>query len=163
MDITLALQRAVRAYPHGTQALAAAMGMSATTLNHKTSPTYPTQFCSPEEMLQLMEITGDDGALHALAHARHCVLVPLPQRGEAGGDETLTALLLDAVREFAEATEAVTKAVQEKSAGKREIKANELATIESEGTQAIAAIQQLMAWAARAHEDTKPAHLRAVA
>ena len=142
MDITLALKRAVERYPNGSTVLAAAMDMSPTTLRHKVSPTYDTQFCSPEEMLRLMEVTDDDGPLNALADARGYVLLPLPNRG---------------------VTAAITHAVRPDGTGGRAISTNELRQIEAEGAQAIAAIQRLLAWASRSHEEGKPAHLRAVA
>lgn len=163
MDITLALKRAVERYPNGSTVLAAAMDMSPTTLRHKVSPTYDTQFCSPEEMLRLMEVTDDDGPLNALADARGYVLLPLPNRGVAGGDEVVTQLLLDTVREFADVTASITHAVRPDGPGGRAISTNELRQIEAEGAQAIAAIQRLLAWASRSHEEGKPAHLRAVA
>ena len=67
MDITIALQRAVRSFEHGTPALAARLGISQTSLLHKVSPTYPTAHCSPEEAVEIMQVTGDHGALHAMA------------------------------------------------------------------------------------------------
>lgn len=154
MDITRALQRAVRAFPHGTKALAAALGMSETTLNHKVSPTYPTQFCSPEEMLLLMQETGDKGALLALADGLDCMVLPLPSM-RADGVHECTLKLLDAVREFSEFT-----GVTAESAEREGISDNELERIEAEGAEAIAAIQRLMAWAAANNAKRKPSHLR---
>jgi len=160
MDITLALQSAVRGCSLGTAAVAAAMGMRSTTLCHKVSPTYDAQFCSPEEMLRIMEITGNDAPLVALADARNYALVPLPHRGEEGGEEVCTRLMLSAVKEFAHVAEAVTASVDPAGPGGVVIKDSELARIEQEGAEAIAAIQALMAWAARRNQESKPVALR---
>ncbi|MBA4341166.1 MAG: hypothetical protein C0423_03315 [Methylibium sp.] len=156
MDITRSLQRAVRDFPHGTKALAAALDMSPTTLSHKVSPTYPTQFCSPEEMLEIMRETGDNGPLVALADAVGCMVLPLPALSADGTDEC-TRKLLDAVKEFSDFTQATAE-----SAAEDGISDNELQRIEAEGAQAIASIQKLMAWAAAKNAERKPAHLRAV-
>ena len=156
MDITRALQRAVRDFPHGTKALAAALDMSPTTLLHKVSPTYPTQFCSPEEMLEIMRETGDTGPLVALADAVGCMVLPLPALSADGSDEC-TRKLLDAVKEFSDFTQAMVESVE-----KDGINDNELQRLETEGAQAIAAIQKLMAWAGAKNTERKPAYLRAV-
>jgi len=157
MDITRALQRLVRAYPHGTKALAAAVGMSDTTLLHKVSPTYPTQFCSPEEALMLMEVADDDGPLIAMADARHYVLLPMPQLAGDASDECM-ARMLDCVKEFSEFTQELAQDLKD-----NRVAANELTRLEKEGAEAIAAIQRMLAWASAKHESQKPAHLRSVA
>lgn len=156
MDITRSLQRAVRDFPHGSKSLAAALDMSVTTLSHKVSPTYPAQFCSPEEMLQIMRETGDNGPLVALADAVGCMVLPLPALSADGSDEC-TRKLLCAVKEFSELAQVTASSAEEDG-----INDNEMALIETEGGQAIAAIQKLMAWAAAKNAERKPAHLRAV-
>ena len=159
MDVTRALQRAVRAYPHGTESLAAALGMSATTLSHKVSPSYPSQFMSPEGMLELMEVTGDDGALTALAQARGYVLLPMPG-GSADGE--CPQRLLDAVHRFSNHTRDVSQAVSPTSPGGEAVTANELAEIEASATDAISAIQRIVVWAQQRHGEAMPAALREV-
>ena len=160
MDVTRALQRAVRAYPHGTDSLAAALGMSATTLSHKVSPSYPTQFMSPEGMLELMEVTGDDGALQALAQARGYVLLPMP--GGAGAEGECPQQLLAAVHRFSEHTRQVSQAVSPTSPGGEAVTGNELAEIEASATEAISAIQRIVVWAQARHGESVPVALREV-
>ena len=157
MDITRALQRLVRNYKGGTESLAEAVYMSGTTLNHKVSPTYPTQWCSPEEMLGLMEQADDDGPLMVMAAARHYVLLPMPQLAGDATDACM-ARLLDCIKEFSEFTQEIANDLAD---GK--VKDNELKRIEKEGAEAITAIQRMIARAAAMHESGKPAHLRAVA
>ncbi len=157
MDITRALQAAVRGYPHGTKSLAAALGMQDGTLSHKVSPTYQTQWCSPEEMLRIMEITGDDGPLLALADARNYVLLPRPVLAGDATDECM-ARMLDCIKEFSEFTQEIAADLADDK-----VKDNELRRIEKEGAEAIAAIHRMMAWAQAKHEAAKPAHLRSVA
>lgn len=154
MDITRALQRMVRRYPNGTAAVAAAMGLSETTLNHKVSPTYQTQFCSPEEMLLLSDITGDDDALNVFASARRKLLLDMPDIG-AAGEQICTQRLLKAVSEFAEFASETAKSAQ---AGG--VTDNARARVEKEAAEAMAAIQHVVAWVAAANLKDKPAQLR---
>lgn len=154
MDITLALQRAVRGFPLGTDALAAHLGISVHSLNHKVSPSYREAHCSPAEMLAIMEATGDHGALHAMAGQLNYVLVPAALRG-VQADETAQALA-ETVREFGEF---VSVAAGDLADGV--CTANELGDIEREATEALAAIQKLVSRAQQVHLQGQPA-LRAV-
>ena len=153
MDITRALQAAVRSYSNGTASLAAAMGLSATTLSHKVSPTYPGQFCSPEELLQVMEVTGNNAPLIALAAARNFALLPIPQGDGTAG--SCTTAVVASIREFAEFVTEITA-----DSADDHITANEMIRIEREALDAIAAIQHTVAWAAAKHASAKPAHLQ---
>jgi hypothetical protein len=148
MDLTIALQRAVRGFEHGTAALAARMGLQLTSLYHKVSPTYPTSHCSPEEMLEIMQITGDHGALHALAGHLGYVLLPTP---DLAADTPSTLALAESVREFGEFA-----AESARSLADGRISDNELARIEREGAQALGAIEQLLKVAARVHQAGRP-------
>lgn len=147
MDMTIALQRAVRGFEHGTAALAARMGLQQTSLYHKVSPTYPTAHCSPEEMLEIMQITGDHGALHALAGHLGYVLLPAPELS----DETEGMLALaESIREFGEFASETARGLAD-----GRISDNELARIQREGFQALAAIEQLLKVAVRVHQFSK--------
>lgn len=148
MDITIALQRASRNFEHGTAALAARLGMSITSLSHKTSPTYPGAHCSPEEMLELMQVTGDHGALHAMAVQLGYVLLPMPAM-ESQAECTIT--LASAVAEFGEF---IAEAAKDLADGR--VTDNERARIEREGAQALAAIERLLQVAARINREGKP-------
>jgi DNA-binding transcriptional regulator YdaS (Cro superfamily) len=150
MDITLALQRAVRAFPHGTNALAARLGISPTSLSHKVSTTYPAAHCSPEEVLEIMQATGDVGALQAMADALGFVLIPLPKH-DAHGDEAM-ATMMKTVKEFGDF---VSEASNDLADGR--ISDNELARVEREGAEALGAIQALLAFVAGMNQAGKPA------
>lgn len=155
MDVTIALQRAVRGFALGTAALAARLGCSETSLNHKVSPTYPGAHCSPEEMRDIMELTGDHGALHALAAPLGYVLLPTPRVGDADG--ATAQALATSVREYAEfATEAA------KGMLDGEVTDNELARLQREAAEAIAAINQLVRMGQQLNAQGKPAPLAEV-
>lgn len=153
MHITDALYRAAHNYQHGgIEALATRMGISASSLAHKVSPTYPGAHCSPGEMAQIMEFTGDHAALNALAARLGYLLLHVPQDDEAGG---CMHELASTVREFGEFIAEVSGDVAD---GK--VTDTELRRIEREGAQALAAMQQLIALAGRMNADAKPTHLR---
>jgi hypothetical protein len=149
MDITLALQRAVRGYVHGTAALAAQMGMSATSLSHKVSPTYLTAHCSPEEIVEIMDITGDDGPLEAMAAARGKLLLNAPSLGDEGGEAS--RVLAETVREFGAF---VGEVAGDLADGK--ITRTELERIEREGALALASIHALLRLTERMHRAAAP-------
>lgn len=153
MDVTLALQRAVRGFGLGSAALAARLGVSPTSLAHKVSPTYTAAHCSPEECLVIMEVTGDHGALHAMAGGLGYVLLPVPSL-EAGG-ESMQALA-KTVGEFGELCSQVATAVAD-----GHITDNERARIEAEGAEALAAIEVLLQAVARANLAGKAVRLAA--
>lgn len=150
MDLTLALQRAVRGFALGTEALAARLRMSVTSLNHKVSPSYPGAHCSPEEACEIMEVTGDHGALHAMAGRLNYVLLPMPATTSAFGDETAQHLA-ETVREFGEF---VSRAATDLADGR--CTGNELVQLEREGAEAMAAMQRLLALAQRMHLAGRP-------
>ena len=156
MDITIALQRAVRAFPLGTKALAARLGISETSLSHKVSPTYLTAHCSPQELLEIMEVTGDHGPLNGLAEALGYVLMPSPSAVD--GDAPPARALARSIREFGEFISTAADAVDD-----GRVTANELSRIEREGADALAAIQHLLRAARELHEQSVPASLRKVA
>lgn len=157
MDITRALQHAVKkTWKHGTQALAAALGMSSDkVLLAKVSPDRDDTHCSPEEMLQIMAVTGDHSALFAMAEDLGYVLLKNPAHGQTA-DIECTKHLVVTVREFGEFIETVTEAASD-----RDINANELKEIHAKCADAQAALLSLDAWAEQRHEAGKPIHLRA--
>lgn len=154
MDITRALYRAVHGFPLGTEALAAAIGIQRTSLLHKVSPSYPSAHCSPEEAVQIMQATGDHGAHHAQGMLLGYVHIPAPQIAGAAG-ETMQQLAA-AVREFGEF---MMTAAADLADG--HCTGNELAEIEREGADAIAAVQQLLALAQRMHAAGVPREVAA--
>jgi hypothetical protein len=137
MDVTLALQRAVRGFPHGTAALATRMRMSQTSLLHKVSPTYPGAHCSPDEMLEIMEATGDDGPLEAMAATRGKLLIAAPSLGEDGSEAS--RVLAATVQEFGQFVSEVAGDLADGV-----ITRSELERIEREGAHALASIHALL-------------------
>lgn len=150
MDVTLALQRAAQGFAPGTKALAAALDMSPTTLAHKVSPTYPGQWCSPEEAVQIMQLTDNIGPLVAMGDSVDCLVLRKPPPS-ADGNQCAMALSAT-VKEFGEFCIASSTAL---NAG--QISGNKVAEMEREGMEAIAAIQELIALATRLNEAAKPA------
>lgn len=149
MDVTIALQQAVKGFPHGTAALAARLGLQVTSLLHKVSPTYPSAHASPEEALSIMEVTGDHGAFFVQARALRYVVLPEPDSTTA---QRGTAVLVRAVREFGELASAASAALEDGN-----ITANELARLQREAGEAQAAIQALMRIATALHDAGRPA------
>jgi hypothetical protein len=137
MDITIALQRAVRAFPLGSAALAARLGISPTSLAHKVSPTYPAAHASVEEACEIMEITNDHAALHAMAARLGYVLLPAP--GAAVSQESLQAMAAT-VREFGEFCFEVAGSVAD-----GHVTDNERARVEAEAADTLGAIEGLLA------------------
>lgn len=149
MDITRALYRAVHGYPKGTEALAACLAMPRTSLLHKVNPQYPGAHCSPEEAAQIMVETGDHGAHHAQGALLGYIHLPAPQATECC--DATTQALAASVREFGEF---VARAAADLADGR--CTTNELAAIEREGAEAIAAIHALMRVAAAMHRAGMP-------
>lgn len=157
MDKTRALYRAVHGYPLGTEALAAAMvpSMSAVTLRHKANPTDAKQFFSPEEAIQVQQISGDCGALQVEAQALGFILLKRPAVEDGS---RCFEQLNRSVQEFSEYLAAVTDALADGVITQRERN-----RVEAEVAGAIAAMQDLVALVQSKHEAGKPAHERGAA
>lgn len=155
MHIVDALYRAAHNYPHGgIDALASRLGISANSLQHKVNPTYPGAHCSPGEMAQIMELTGDHSALQALAARLGYVLLQFPQGGTEAG---FSRELASTVQQFGEFIAEVSQDLVDGL-----VTTTELRRIEKEGADALHAMQSLMALAAQMHESAKPVSLRTV-
>lgn len=154
MDKTRALYRAVHGYAHGTEAMAAAMvpPMSAVTLRHKVNPNDVKQFPSPEESIQIQQISGDHGALQVEARELGYVLLKMPVLATAPQS---IAKANAAIKEFSDFLSQATAGLAD-----GRIKDNERKAIESECLEAIAAIQDLMAHIVGLHEAGKPVYER---
>lgn len=66
MNITGLLHNAVRNFrgpepedSNGAAGLSVYMGITAVSLSHKVSPTYPSAHCSPEEIVAICQLTRD--------------------------------------------------------------------------------------------------------
>ncbi|MCO8164825.1 hypothetical protein NJC38_22050 [Pseudomonas sp. 21LCFQ010] len=69
LPLDLALYHAAREYPGGAAAIAATTGRSASTLQHKLSPTHPSHVINIQEFCEILELTKDRrilDAVHAL-------------------------------------------------------------------------------------------------
>jgi hypothetical protein len=140
MNITDALHRAVHSYPGGAESLAPRMRISASSLSHKVSPTYPGAHCSPDEMAVIMELTGDHGPMQALAQRLGYVLLPVPA---AVSSDQFAQRLAASVREFGEFVAEVAKDLAD-----NQVSDNELRRIERELAEMMGAAQALYAYAA---------------
>lgn len=158
MNITDALHRAVHSYPGGAESLAPRMRISASSLSHKVSPTYPGAHCSPDEMATIMELTGDHGPMQALAGRLGYMLMPLPAVGMPG--DQFAQRLATSVQEFGEFVAEVAKDLAD-----NQVSDNELRRIERELSEMMVAAQALYAYAAARNklpaDDSAPS-LRAV-
>lgn len=151
MNITDALYRAVHDYPGGSECLAPRMGMRASSLDHKVSPTYLGAHCSPDDMARIMEFTGDHGALQALGLRLGYALLHLAKPDAQLGPDFVHALSTT-VREFGEF---ISEASTNLADGR--VSDNELRRIERELADMMAAAQALYGLAARINRDAKPA------
>ncbi|MDO5769303.1 MAG: phage regulatory CII family protein [Psychrobacter sp.] len=69
MDVIAAAHKTVHNPEHGgSPALAARMDMSSTVLNSKVNPKCDTHHLRLDEALTIMEYTGDDSIIQAMAH-----------------------------------------------------------------------------------------------
>lgn len=155
MNLTAHLYRAAHNFPPGMAALASALGIAESSLQNKVSITNPGAHCSPEEMARIMDITGDHGGLHALNARLGYVALALPQLSHAA-DDSAVQLMTATIKEFGEL---MSEASTDLANGR--VSDNELARITKEGVEAIASIQQLLAFAQQRNEAGKPAGLRA--
>lgn len=148
MDLTLSLQRAVRGFALGSEALAARLRLSVTSLNHKVSPTYAGAHASPEEAAEICEVTGDHGFLHALSARLGYVALPVGVGQEHGSMQALA----ETVREFGELASAAASGMAD-----GRVTGNEMACIDAEAAEAIAAITRLVECARALHRASMPA------
>ena len=99
---------------NGSSGLAPYMGLTSTSLSHKVSPTYPNTNLSPDELLQVMELTGDHSAFLAMALRLGYAPIPLPKPGEHS-DEIFNSLMTKSIKEYGESIHAATTAHQSPS------------------------------------------------
>ena len=119
-----------------------------TSLNHKVSPTYGGAHASPEEAAEICEVTGDHSLLHALCARLGYVALPVAATAKGGSMEHLAST----VREFGELASAAAMGMADGN-----VTGNELADIEREASEAIAAIGRLVECARGLHRAAMPA------
>lgn len=155
MDKTRALYRAVHGFTLGTRSLAAAMVpcMGKSTLLHKACPTDRSQFFSPEEAIQVQQITGDHGGLQVEAQQLGYILLKRPPM-DVEGTRSYEQVSLT-VQQFSEYLTATTGALADGRITQRERD-----QVEAECAGAITAIQDLVGMIQAMHEACKPASER---
>jgi len=84
--------KTVHAYPGGSESLAPRIGMSAAVLRNKVNPNNTTHHLTLAEASEIMDVTGDDRILHALA-AEHGYTL---ERADAPTSGSLICALLGA-------------------------------------------------------------------
>lgn len=151
MDVLDAAYNTARAYPGGVPALAARMqkrdklgdfgAMNANTLQHKVDPNCFTHSLSLAEARDLMVLAGDYRILYALsADTGH---VSIKTEADCSG---LTMEKVGAMaKEFSDVLGAVTEAQAATSARGTSISPNEMARVEREAAELIAALNCLVA------------------
>ena len=158
MDITRALQRAVKGFKLGTAAMSAAMGLRGEkTLWAKVDPNREETHASPEEMAQIMEISGDYGALYVLAAQSDHLCLKNPSPFQYEGEDCRKAI----AETLARAAQVVTKAIE--ADADNNVTASEDAEVTAACLQLMAAANDVRAFISWRYEQSKPAHLRRVA
>lgn len=145
---------AVHDFPGGASALAGRMNKHPGTLCHELTATGSAKL-GLVDAAKISHLTGTRAILNAFATELGCLVLPLPAH-QAGVDTFMQ--VADTAREFAEFISSVAAAASD---GK--ISANELANVDRELAQMVAAAQEIRATLAAMHEAGKPAHLRRAA
>lgn len=158
MDITRALQRAVKGFRLGTGAMAAAMGVySDKVLLAKVDPNREETHASPEQMQQIMEISGDYGALHVMATQLNHQCLRNPGPDEFEGEDARRAIADTLLR----AADAVKKAIEAEADGT--VTATEKESVSAAVLHLMASANTMRAYIAWKHEQSKAPNLRRVA
>lgn len=152
-EILDAAYHLVHDYPGGSLSLAPRIGKSPSTLSHEVVASGGAKL-GLVDALKLSHLTGDLRILNTFAAACGCVVLPMPESAVGDTFQELAA----AAREFGEFIGAVAE-----SAADGAITANELARVDRELTEMLAASQHLRATLAAMHEAAKPVTLRRAA
>lgn len=96
---------------NGAAGLSRYMGITSTSLSHKVSPTYPSTNLSPDELVLVMELTGDHSAFFSMAIRLGYAPIPLPS-AENFSDSKFNAVVTENIKEFSESLSAATTAHQ---------------------------------------------------
>lgn len=152
MNITALLYNAVRRFrgpgpddSNGACGLAPYIGITAVSLSHKVSPTYPSTHCSPEEVLAICKLTGDHEPLRAMAKDLGYALLPLAPAHEEP-DDAWAERLTDSVKEFGEYVTTASVSYADKK-----VSDAEMAGIEREFNQAMAGMSRVHAYLRDCH------------
>jgi hypothetical protein len=119
MDVMHAAFQLVHQYPGGATALAPVLSKTPATLSHEVSPNYPTAKLGLADAVALSKWTGD--------------------RSMPVGTDLIAEHTANLAREFGHLMTEVAKGMADGS-----INANEMARIEREGSELVAALQSLL-------------------
>lgn len=157
MNITASLYNAVRRFrgvepddSNGAAGLAPYLGITATSLSHKVSPSYPAAHCSPDEVVAICRLTSDHAPLQAMAVQLGYVLIPIA-KPDADMDPEYVARVAASAKEFGEF-------ITEASSGyaDKQINDHEMARISKEFADSMAAQAHLFAILQAKHLAGKP-------
>jgi hypothetical protein len=138
----------VHAYPGGAPSLAPRMGKNPTTLSHEVKRTGAAKFGLEDAVLATV-LAGDLRILNAFAAEAECMVLPLPRLLECGSGAMEQVGKL--AHEFGDLVATVSTATAD-----GRISANELAQVERDGADLIAAVQALLAHMRAKHEAGLP-------
>ncbi|CAN5298007.1 hypothetical protein BH10PSE16_BH10PSE16_01110 [soil metagenome] len=99
---------------NGAAGLAPYMGLTATSLSHKVSPTYPSAHLSPDELVEVMQLTGDHSAYIAMSIKLGYAPMPLPALGDET-EEGFNDRMVQSLKEYGEAMQSASVAHQKPS------------------------------------------------
>lgn len=142
-------------YPGGASALAHRIGKNATTFLHELRQTGSAKL-GLADSVRASTRSGDPRILNAFAAEMGFMTIPLPEALMVEGDITMMDLGRVA-KEFGDVVQEVGA-----SCSDGEVNANELARIERQWGELLAAGQQMIMHIRAKHEAAKPGHLRAV-
>lgn len=154
MNVEYALYHVVKKFKGGAVALAEMMGISSSSLSHKANPNDANAHASPREMIDIMVFTGDKSPLRAMAAELGEICIPMLDLEHAGAEAS--EVIASTVQEFSEMLTASSMPI-----GGRAVNDNQLAKIEREALEAIAAIHALVGLARRMNRAAKPGEAQA--
>lgn len=149
MDVMTAACNVAEDYPGGARKLAADIGRNGTSFSHELSRTGSAKL-GLHDAVKMTLRSRDLRILHAFATECGQMCVPLPEALMVDGDFTMQSLGAVA-KEFADVVQEVSTTCADGS-----ISANELARVERQWGELVAAGQSLLAQMRAKHEAEKP-------
>lgn len=148
MNVLAAAYNVVSDYRGGASALAPLLGKSGSTLSHEVSPNCAHAKFGLLDAVKVTAFTGDWRILQAFAAEVGALVVPI--HSNAGGEADTLAALGKMAHEFADLVSATGAAMAD-----GEVSDNELATLERETGDLVAAAQNVLALARAINEARK--------
>lgn len=148
MNVLTAAYNVVSDYRGGAVALAPLLGKSPSSLSHEVSPTCAHAKLGLLDAVKITAFSGDWRILHAFAAEVGALVVPI--HSNAGGEAETLAALSRMAKEFADLVGATGLAMAD-----GQVSDNELALLEREAGDLVAAAQQVLALARARNEAGK--------